>query len=107
QPEGLSMRLAILDSGHSLATKALFALIRAVSRQPVLDVIKLVKYRANFYGNPMQGVTHEAMRGPSSWSVGDRELMAALIAQTNGCDWCTKAHAAAAQPALRHAAKLS
>jgi len=80
------MRLAILDSGHRLTTKVLFALIRAASRQPVLDVIKLVKYRADFYGSPMQGVTHEAMRGPSSWSVGDRELMAALIARTNGCD---------------------
>ena len=42
------MRLAILDSGHGLGTKALFALIRAASRQPVLDVIKLVKYRADF-----------------------------------------------------------
>lgn len=50
------MSLAILDSGHSLGTKALFLLlIRAASRQPVLDVIKLVKYRANFYGTPMQG----------------------------------------------------
>src|SRR5215831_1024256 len=107
QPEGQSMRLAILDSGHSLTTKALFALIRAVSRQPVLDVIKLVKYRADFYGNPMQRVTHEAMRGPSSWSVGDRELMAALIAQTNRCDWCTKAHSAVAERAFRDRAKVS
>ena len=41
------MRLAILDSGHGFGTRALFALIRAVSRQPVLDVIKLVKYRAD------------------------------------------------------------
>lgn len=40
------MSLAILDSGHGLGTKALFALISAASRQPVLDVIKLVKYRA-------------------------------------------------------------
>src|SRR5262249_20156321 len=107
QPEGLSMRLAIIDSGHSLATKALFALIRAVSRQPGLDVIQLVKYRADFYGNPMQRVTHEAMRGPSLWSVGDRELMAALIAKTNGCDWCTKAHTAVAERAFRDRAKVS
>jgi AhpD family alkylhydroperoxidase len=62
----------------------------------VLDVIKLVKYRADFYGRPMQAVTHEAMRGPSTWSVGDRELMAAFIAKTNGCEWCTKAHIAVA-----------
>ena len=93
------MRLRILDSGHSFGTRALFALIRTVSRQPVLDVIKLVKYRADFYGNPMSALTQEAMRGPSQWSVGDRELMAAFIAKTNQCDFCTKAHSAVAQRA--------
>jgi uncharacterized peroxidase-related enzyme len=101
------MRLAILDAGHGFGTKALFALIRAVSRQPVLDVIKLVKYRPDFYGDPMQAVTHEAMRGPSAWSVGDRELMAALVAKTSGCEWCTKAHRAVAEGAYRDAAKVS
>jgi AhpD family alkylhydroperoxidase len=101
------MRLAILDNGHGFGTKALFALIRTVSRQSVLDVIKLVKYRPDFYGEPMQGVTHEAMRGPSAWSVGDRELMAAFIAKTNGCEWCTKAHAAVAEGAYRDGKKVS
>ena len=50
------MRLAILDNGHGFGTKALFAFIRTVSRQPVLDVVKLVKYRADFYGDPMSGI---------------------------------------------------
>src|SRR5215831_5307976 len=100
------MRLAILESGHSLGTKALFVLIRAASRQPVLDVIKLVKYRADFYGTPMQAVTQEAMRGPSGWSVADRELMAALVAKTNQCEWCTKAHSAVAEGAYRDRARV-
>ena len=93
------MRLRVLDSGHGSGTKALFALIRTVSRQPVLDVVKLVKYRADFYGGPMSEVTQEAMRGPSAWSVGDRELMAAFVAKTNQCEFCAKAHAAVAQRA--------
>jgi AhpD family alkylhydroperoxidase len=101
------MRLAILDSGHRLGTKLLFALIRAASRHPVLDVVKLVNYRADFYGKPMQGVTHEAMRGPSAWSVGDRELMAALVANTNKCEWCTEAHSAVARGAYRDGAKVA
>jgi uncharacterized peroxidase-related enzyme len=101
------MRLAILDSGHSLATKALFALIGAVSRQPVLDAVKVVKYRADFYGNPMSRVVQDAMRGPSTWSVGDRELMAALVAKTNECEWCTKAHSAVAEQAYGNTAKVS
>jgi uncharacterized peroxidase-related enzyme len=101
------MRLSILDSGHGFGTKILFALIRAVSRQPVLDVIKLVRYRPDFYGRPMQRVVHEAMRGPSAWSVGDRELMAAFVAKTNECGWCTTAHATVAELAYRDATKVS
>ena len=93
------MRLRILDSGHGFGTKALFALIRMASRQPVLDVIKLVKYRADFYGDPMAKVTQETMRGPSAWSVGDRELMAAFVARTNECEFCIQAHGAVAQRA--------
>jgi AhpD family alkylhydroperoxidase len=95
------MRLRILDSGHGFGTKALFALIRMASRQPVLDIVKLVKYRPDFYGDPMSDVTQEAMRGPSSWSVGDRELMAAFVAKANRCEFCIKAHTAAADLAYR------
>jgi uncharacterized peroxidase-related enzyme len=101
------MRLAILDHGHGFGTKVLFALIRTVSRKPVLDVIKLVKYRADFFGDPMQGVTHEAMRGPSAWSVPDRELMAAVVAQTNECAFCTQAHAAVAGAAYHDDARVA
>lgn len=81
------MRLAILDSGHGFGTKVLFAVIRAVSRQPVPDVIKLNRYRADFYGTPMTEVVQESMRGPSGWSVGDRELMAAFVSKTNECEF--------------------
>ena len=101
------MRLRILDSGHGLGTKAIFTLIRMASRQPVLDVIKLVKYRADFYGGPISAVTHEAMRGPSAWSVGDRELMAAFVAKNNRCEFCTNAHSAVAQRAYGVEKKVS
>jgi uncharacterized peroxidase-related enzyme len=90
------MRLAILDNGHGWGKKLLFAIIRVASRHPVLDVIKLVGYRADFYGDPMQSVTQSAMRGPSPWSIGDRELMAAVVARANECEWCVRAHGAVA-----------
>jgi uncharacterized peroxidase-related enzyme len=86
------MRLSILDRGHPLRTKALLALIRIVSRRPVLDAVKLALYRPEFYGaGPL---THEVMRGPSSWSVGDRELMAAYVSKVNECQFCIAAHSA-------------
>jgi alkylhydroperoxidase/carboxymuconolactone decarboxylase family protein YurZ len=101
------MRLSILDTGHGFGTKILFTLIRAFSGHPVLDVIKLVKYRPDFYGSPMGLVTQEAMRGASSWSVADREVMAAFIARATGSEWCTKAHAATAKQAYHDDATVS
>ena len=101
------MRLAILDSGHTFRMKVVFACIRAVSRLPVPDAIKLNRYRPDFYGMPMRVVTQEAMRGPSAWSVGDRELMGACVSKINECDVCTKTHAAVAALAYRDEAKVS
>jgi AhpD family alkylhydroperoxidase len=90
------MRLAILDQGHSFGTKVMFTFIRLFSGHRVVDAVKLVMYRPDFYGGPMKPLTHEAMRGPSAWSVGDRELMAAFISQQNATEFCVKAHSAVA-----------
>lgn len=86
------MRLSILDRGHPLRTRMLLALIRLVSRQPVVDAVKLALYRRDFYGGG--DLTHEAMRGPSDWSIGDRELMAAFVAEVNQNNFCVIAHSA-------------
>jgi uncharacterized peroxidase-related enzyme len=47
------------------------------------------------------------MRGPSAWSIGDRELMGAVVSQTNECEVCTKTHAGVAALAYRDEAKVS
>lgn len=101
------MRLKILNNGYRLGTKVLFAFIRVVSRQPVPDAAKLVFYRPEFYGSPMKEFTHEAMRGPSMWSVGDRELMAAFVSKVNACAFCIGAHTATAVRAYHDEAKVS
>ena len=101
------MRLTILDNGHTFRMKVLFAFIRAVSRLPVPDAVKLNRYRPDFYGTPMRALTHEAMRGPSAWSVGDRELMGALVSKSNGCEVCTKTHAGVAALAYQDEAKVA
>ncbi len=100
------MRLKILNSGYGFGTKVLFALIRTVSRHPVPDAAKLVYYRPEFYGAPMKEFTQEAMRGPSAWSVGDRELMAAYVSQMNECAFCIRAHTATAATAYHDEAKV-
>jgi uncharacterized peroxidase-related enzyme len=101
------MRLAALNSGHGFGTKALFFLIRAVSRQPAPEVLKLLTYRPDFFGTHMRRLTHEAMRGPSAWSVGDRELMAAFVSKMNDCEFCIKAHGAVAARAYRDDARVA
>ncbi len=99
------MRLAVLDHGHRLRTKALLALIRLVSRQPVVDAVKLALYRPDFYG--AGDLTHEAMRGPSAWSIGDRELMAAYVSKVNECAFCVQAHSATSSLWYRDDAKVA
>jgi AhpD family alkylhydroperoxidase len=55
----------------------------------------------------VQKVTHEAMRGPSAWSVGDRRLMAAYVSKMNECEFCVKAHTAVAARAYHGEGKVS
>lgn len=81
------MRLEILNSGHALKAKAIFVMMRLFTRQAVPDVVKTLMYRPEFFGNPMNECFQEAMRGPSPWSVGDRELMAAYVSKKNECEF--------------------
>ncbi|MFY9889996.1 MAG: carboxymuconolactone decarboxylase family protein [Streptosporangiaceae bacterium] len=100
------MRLDILNRGYRPGTKMLFALIRLFSGHPVPDAAKLVFYRPDFYGARAKAFTHEAMRGPSAWSVGDRELMAAYVSAANESAFCIGAHTATASQAYNDRAKV-
>ena len=95
------MRLEILNSGYGFGTKLLFAAIRLFSRHPVPDAAKIVFYRSDFYGDRAKQFTHESMRGPSDWSVGDRELMAAYVSTVNETEFCVAAHTATASRAYQ------
>ncbi|WP_219470932.1 carboxymuconolactone decarboxylase family protein [Nonomuraea rhizosphaerae] len=101
------MWLDILDRGYRPGTKLLFALIRLLSGQPLPDAAKVVFYRPDFYGTRAKEFTHEAMRGPSAWSVGDRELMAAYVSQVNECAFCVGAHTATARQACHDASRVA
>jgi uncharacterized peroxidase-related enzyme len=101
------MRLDILNRGYAPGTKLLFALIRVFSGNPVPDAAKLVFYRPDFYGARAKEFTHEAMRGPSAWSVGDRELMAAYVSTVNGSAFCIGAHTATATRAYQDGPRVA
>jgi uncharacterized peroxidase-related enzyme len=100
------MRLDILNRGYGPGAKVLFAIIRVFSGQPVPDAARLVFYRPGFYGTRAKKFTHEAMRGPSTWSVADRELMAADVSKVNESAFCIGAHSATAGQAYQDRAKV-
>jgi hypothetical protein len=81
------MRLEALDHGQRLRAKLLLGLIRVVSRRRAPDVLRLLMYRPDFFGRAMNEVFQAAMRGPSPWPIGERELMASFVSKTNECEF--------------------
>jgi hypothetical protein len=79
------MRLRVVERGHGLRQKIIMAVIRVVSRRRVVDIIRTLLYRPEFFGRPISVWTQAVMRGPSEWSVGERELFAAFASRLNQC----------------------
>jgi AhpD family alkylhydroperoxidase len=95
------VRPPVLGHGYGVGRKVLFRLIRLVSGQPVPDAARITFYRPDFYGTHMKKFTQEAMRGRSTSSVGDRELMAAYVSDVNDSPFCVGAHTATAARAYQ------
>lgn len=79
------MRLKRLEHGHRLPQRILIGLIGLLSRERAPDVIRMLLYRPAFFGTPMNEAFHSALRGPSPWTVGERELFAAFVSRQNQC----------------------
>ncbi len=75
------MRLSVLDYGHTGRA----ALLLAITRGRVGDAFKTLMYRPSFFGRRFASIVHQVMRGPSPWSVGERELFAAYTSKLNQC----------------------
>jgi hypothetical protein len=79
------MRLSVVDSGHGAAEAAVLDAIRERSGAEPLGVVKTIYYRPELFGRPFSNALDEAMRGPSEWSAGERELVAAFTSLLNQC----------------------
>lgn len=79
------MRLKRVEHGHSLKYKIIFAMIRLVQRRRAPDILRTLFYRPELLGAPMSRWTQAVMRGPSDWSVWERELFAAFTSRLNHC----------------------
>jgi hypothetical protein len=79
------MRLAVVDQAHAPAEAAVLELIRQRSGREPLGVVKTLLYRPDLFGRPFSEALDRAMRGPSQWSLGERELFAAFTSLLNRC----------------------
>ena len=79
------MRLPRVEHNHRFKEKLKLGLIRLVSGRRVPDVVKTLLYRPELWGKPMAGWTQAVLRGPSAWSVGERELFAAFTSKLSQC----------------------
>lgn len=76
--------LAKLENGHKLPERLILYLIRVLSLTP-LGVVKAFMYRPDYFGRPFCDLALAVMRGPSEWSVGERELFGAFTSLLDRC----------------------
>ena len=79
------MRLAVVDTGHAPDEAAMLAMIRERSGNEPLGVVKTLLYRPELFGRPFSDALETAMRGPSEWTPGERELFAGFTSLLNQC----------------------
>ena len=79
------MRLDCLESGHDAREAAALDAIRQARGVEPPDVLKTLHYRPELFGRPFSDALDVAMRGPSDWSAGERELFAAFVSSLNQC----------------------
>ena len=79
------MRLSTLEHGHRLPKKLLLGFIHAITFSAPVDIIKVFMYRPEYFGRTFCDLGHALLRGPSLWSVGERELFGAFTSKLNQC----------------------
>ncbi|HEX5436676.1 MAG TPA: hypothetical protein VFW98_05935 [Gemmatimonadaceae bacterium] len=93
------MRLREVERGDGVGNRLLIRFISMVTRMRLPDAARVAFYHKDF-GGPLGAWTQAAMRGPSPWTIGERELMAAMVAKWNACTFCVSAHSAIAAKQL-------
>jgi hypothetical protein len=79
------VRLSNVERGDRMSVRLFYRYIRAVSGFRASDVMRTLRYHRHQFGGPHSAHTHAVMRGPSEWSVGERELFAAFVSRKNQC----------------------
>lgn len=78
------MRLQKVHRGHRFPDKLKLGIMRLMAGHAP-GVVRTILYRKEFFGRKFSELTQQVMRGPSDWSVGERELFAAFVSRLNQC----------------------
>lgn len=79
------MRLAVVDGGHAPAEATVLAWMQEQSGREPSGVLKTLYYRPELFGRPFSDAIQRALRGPSDWTPGERELFAGFTSLLNSC----------------------
>jgi hypothetical protein len=79
------IRLSVVDHGHAPGEAAFLQEARERSGREPFGVVKTLVYRPELFGRPFTAELQRAMRGPSDWSAGERELFAGFTSLLNQC----------------------
>jgi uncharacterized peroxidase-related enzyme len=94
------VRLHEIERGDGFGSRLLIGFISLVSGMRLPDAARVAFYHKAFFSGAMGRWTHRTMRGASDWTIGERELMAAMVAKWNSCAFCVGAHGAIAAKEL-------
>jgi uncharacterized peroxidase-related enzyme len=86
------MRLPEVERGDTFAHRMTIRMISRAAGYRIPDAARVAFYDKAFVGPALGAWTQRTMRGPSAWSVSERELMAAQVAKWNSCPFCVGAH---------------
>jgi hypothetical protein len=81
------MRLAAVRRGNRWPNRLLLRLVERAAKADLPDVVRTMSYRSGFFGGPFGTLVQSVMRGPSPWTVGERELIAAYTSHLNQCPY--------------------
>jgi hypothetical protein len=81
------MRLDNVSHKHRFKERMFMRFVRLVSRAPVPDVVKVLLYRRDFFGDHFSQLVQATLRGESEWTVGERELFAGWTSKLEACEF--------------------
>ena len=79
------MRLSKLQTGHGIRQRLLLKLTHLLTLAEPYDVVKTFSYRPDYFGRHFCYLGHALLRGPSEWTIGERELFGAFTASLQQC----------------------